>query len=156
MITILRWFSQNDSLIQTSLTNGVCVCAPVTKYVSKHLKDQATDIQSNKNHIYHFTHKKCFLGSVRPYLCLSFPTQFILSLGGICIRFYFIKIHLFFKFIYFWLCWVFVAVRGLSLVVVSRGYSSLQCRGFSLRWLLLLRSTGSRCVGFSSCGSRAQ
>ena len=35
------------------------------------------------------------------------------------------------------------------------GYSSLWCAGFSLRWLLLLRSTGSRCVGFSSCGSWA-
>ena len=34
--------------------------------------------------------------------------------------------------------------------------SSLLCAGFSLRWLLLLRSTGSRCVGFSSCGSWAQ
>ena len=61
------------------------------------------------------------------------------------------------KFIYysFWLCWVFVAARGLSLVVASRGYSSLRCAGFSLWWLLLLRSTGSRCTGFSSCGSRA-
>ena len=26
--------------------------------------------------------------------------------------------------------------------------------GFSWRWLLLLQSTGSRLVGFSSCGSR--
>ena len=61
---------------------------------------------------------------------------------------------LFFK-IYFWLCWVFIAARGLSLVAVSRDYSSLRCAGFSLQWLLLLRSTGSRRVGFSSCGSRA-
>ena len=59
-------------------------------------------------------------------------------------------------FIYFWLCWVFVAARGLSLVVVSGGYSSLWCVAFSLRWLLLLRSTGSRHVGFSSCGTWAQ
>ena len=29
------------------------------------------------------------------------------------------------------------------------------CAGFSLRWLLLLRSTGSRHTGFSRCGSRA-
>ena len=50
---------------------------------------------------------------------------------------------------------VFVAVRGLSLVVVSGGYSLLQCVGFSLRWLLLLQSMGSRRTGFSSCGSRA-
>ena len=35
------------------------------------------------------------------------------------------------------------------------GYSSLQCAGFSLRWLLLLWSTGSRGSGFSSCGSQA-
>ena len=44
---------------------------------------------------------------------------------------------------------------GFSLVAASGGYSSLRCAGFSLRWLLLLRSTGSRCVGFSSRGSRA-
>ena len=69
--------------------------------------------------------------------------------------FHFLK-YLFILFIYFWLHWVFVAACGLSLVAVSRGYSSLQCAGFSLRWLLLLRSTGSRCMGFSSCGAWAQ
>ena len=58
-------------------------------------------------------------------------------------------------FLFFWLCWVFIAVHRLSLVAASGGYSSLQCAGFSLRWLLLLRSTGSRRAGFSSCGSRA-
>ena len=66
-----------------------------------------------------------------------------------------ILFFLVYLFIYFWLLWVFIAVHGLSLVAASRGYSSLQCMGFSLRWLLLLRSTGSRCTGFSSCGSRA-
>ena len=35
--------------------------------------------------------------------------------------------------------------------------SSLLCAGFlHLRWLLLLRSTGSRLTGFSSCGAQAQ
>ena len=63
---------------------------------------------------------------------------------------------LFLKFIYFWLRWVFVAVRGLSLVAASGGYSSLWWAGFSLRWLLLLRSMGSRCMGFSSCGTWVQ
>ena len=63
---------------------------------------------------------------------------------------FFFKIYLFIYF-YFWLRWVFVAACGLSLVAVSRGYSSLQCAGFSLRWLLLLQSTGSRLAG-----SRAQ
>ena len=69
--------------------------------------------------------------------------------------------HLFFfflinLFIYFWQCWVFVAARGLSLVVASGGYSSLRCSGFSLRWLFLLRSTDSRLAGFSSRGTQAQ
>ena len=45
---------------------------------------------------------------------------------------------------------------GFSLVPESRGYSSLQCSGFSLRWLLLLWSTGSRHVGFSSYSTWAQ
>ena len=67
----------------------------------------------------------------------------------------FFLLLLLFLFIYFWLHWVFVVVRGLSLVAVSGGYSSLRCVGFSLRWLLLLQSTGSRRAGFSSCGSRA-
>ena len=74
---------------------------------------------------------------------------------------YFLKSFSFFKnlfilFIYFCLHWVFIAVCGLSLVVASRGCSSLWCAGFSLRWLLLLPSTGSRRTGFSSCGMGAQ
>ena len=50
---------------------------------------------------------------------------------------------------------VIVAARRLSLVAASGGYSSLWCVGFSLWCLLLLWSTGSRHVGFSSCGSWA-
>ena len=73
--------------------------------------------------------------------------------GGVCYFIIFFNINLF---IYFWLCWVFVAVRGLSLVAASGGYSWLRCVGFSLRWLLLLRSTGSTHAGFSSCGTWAQ
>ena len=55
----------------------------------------------------------------------------------------------FFKylFIYFWLCWVFVSLWGLSLVVASGGHSSSQCAGLSLSRPLLLRSTGSRHTG---------
>ena len=65
-------------------------------------------------------------------------------------------IHFFILFIYSWLSWVFVAARGLSLVVASGGYSSLWCMDFSLKWLLLLRSMGSGCVGFSTCSVWAQ
>ena len=32
----------------------------------------------------------------------------------------------------------------------------MQCMGFSLQWLLLLQSTGFRCMGFSSCSTQAQ
>ena len=51
-----------------------------------------------------------------------------------CYSLGFFKINLF---IYFWLCWVFAAARRLSLVAASGSYSSLQCVGFSLRWLLI-------------------
>ena len=62
----------------------------------------------------------------------------------------------FYLFIYYWLRWVFVAARRLSLVAASGGYSSLWCTGFSLWWLLLLRSMGSRPAGFSGCSTWAQ
>ena len=47
----------------------------------------------------------------------------------------------------FWLCWVFVSVRGLSLVVASGGHASSQCAGLSLPRPLFLWSTGSRRAG---------
>ena len=50
-------------------------------------------------------------------------------------------------FIYFWLCWVFVSVRGLSPVAASGDHSSSRCAGLSLSRPLLLRSTGSRRAG---------
>ena len=54
---------------------------------------------------------------------------------------------LFYLFIYFWLCWVFISMRGLSLVVASGGHSSSRCAGLSLSRPLLLQSTGSRRAG---------
>ena len=50
-------------------------------------------------------------------------------------------------FIYFWLCWVFVSVLGLSLVAASGGRPSSRCAGLSLSRPLLLQSTGSRRAG---------
>ena len=73
-----------------------------------------------------------------------------------CFFSFFFKDKFIYLFIYFWLHWVFVAVHGLSLVVASGGYSSMRCTSFSLRWLLLLQSMGSRHAGFSSCGAQAQ
>ena len=78
---------------------------------------------------------------------------FIIYVRLFCILFKNLFIYLF---IYFWLGWVFVAVHRFSLVSESGGYSLLRCVGFSLRCLLLLRSTSSRHAGFSSCGSQAQ
>ena len=58
--------------------------------------------------------------------------------------FFLIFIYLF---IYLWLHWVFISVRGLSLVVASGGHSSSRCAGLSLSWPLLLRGTGFRRAG---------
>ena len=71
--------------------------------------------------------------------------------GCISFFFFFFKFYLF---IYLWLCWVFVSVRGLSLVAASGGYSSSRCLGLSLLWPLLLRSTGSVVVAHGpSCSA---
>ena len=66
------------------------------------------------------------------------------------------------NFIYFWLCWVFVAACGLSLVVASGGYScccaqASHCGGFSCCGARALGTRASVVVahGLSSCGSRA-
>ena len=64
--------------------------------------------------------------------------------GAVIYPFFFFYFYLF---IYLWLCWVFVSVRGLSLVAASGGPSSSQCAGLSLSRPLLLRSTGSRRAG---------
>ena len=63
---------------------------------------------------------------------------------------------IFYLFFIFGCVGVFIAACGLSAVVASGGYSLLRCAGFSLQWLLLLRSTGSRRTGFSSCSTWAQ
>ena len=60
-----------------------------------------------------------------------------ICLLAICISFFF----------FLWLCWVFVSVRGLSLVAASGGHSSSRCVGLSLLWPLLFWSTGSRHAG---------
>ena len=88
------------------------------------------------------SHPLCFLLRGNNYLNLSFSFPFfLLTLLFLCSSFFF------FKFIYFWLCWVFVSVRGLSLVAASGGHSSSRRASLSLSLPLLLRSTGSRRAG---------
>ena len=57
------------------------------------------------------------------------------------------KFTVFYLFIYLWLCWVFVSMRGLSLAVASGDHSSSQRAGLSPSRPLLLWSTGSRRAG---------
>ena len=57
---------------------------------------------------------------------------------------------------YFWLKRVFIAACRLSLVVAAGATSWLWCMGFSLRWHLVLWTTGCRCTRFASCSTWAQ
>ena len=83
-----------------------------------------------------------------------------LALGSLLFFLFFILFYFFFTFflifketsffnlfIYFWLCWVFISVQGVSLVAASGGHSSSWCTGLSLSRPLLLPSTGSRRAG---------
>ena len=73
--------------------------------------------------------------------CWSLASSYSVVIAG---SFFFFFFNLF---IYFWLCWVFVSVRGLSPVAASGGHSSSRCAGLSRSRPLLLRSTGSRRAG---------
>ena len=79
-------------------------------------------------------------------VCLSLFRNSLTSLISIFLKNIYLFIYLFIYF-NFWLCWVFVSVRGLSLVEASGGHSSSRCAGLSLSQPLLLRSTGSRRTG---------
>ena len=72
---------------------------------------------------------------------------FCLFLTQVSFSSLFFKILFIYLFIYLWLCWVFISVRGLSLVAASGGHSSSRCAGLSPSRPLLLQSTGSRRAG---------
>ena len=59
-------------------------------------------------------------------------------------------------FIYLRLLWVFISVRGLSLVAASGGHSPSRCAGLSLSRPLLLRSAGSVIVAHGPSRSAAR
>ena len=84
--------------------------------------------------------------------CACWPFIYLFGKMSISILCPFLNLAIFFfliyfLFIYFWLCWVLVSVRGLSPVAASGGHSSLRCAGLLLSRPLLLRSTGSRRAG---------
>ena len=60
---------------------------------------------------------------------------------------FFVCFKFIYLFIYFWLCWVFISVQGLSPVAESGGHSSSPCAGLSLSQPLSLQSTSSRRAG---------
>ena len=134
----------------------VCVCVSVIVlfYIFRCLiyaGDQLALVLSSSN-----TYQSCqFLHSLHSKVPLNNRLRYWMSTSSPHPPFTFFK-NLFILFIYVWLRWVFVAVCGLSLVAASGGYSLLWCMGFSLLWLLLSQSMGSRRTGFSSCGTRAQ
>ena len=86
-----------------------------------------------------------------PYSLCSFFSEYLLNLEEdgslILFFFFFFKELVIFIYFYFWLRWVFISVRGLSVVATSGGHSSSRCAGLSLSQPLLLRSTGSRRAG---------
>ena len=92
------------------------------------------------------------------FLCLiSLSTMPSKSIHGVVINHYFFT-HFFFsfkKFISFG-CAGSLLPHQLSLVAVAGSYSFFGCVGFSMQWLLLLWSIGSRVVDFSHCGPWAQ
>ena len=123
-----------------------------------------------------FTNTVLFLFPVTQTVCsTSMNIRFLIRRLGLESQFYniisravvnhliFLRLSFFFFFLYINLfIYLFLAVLSLHCHTrafsgwASGGYSSLQCTSFSLRWLLLLWGTGSRCMGFSSCGTWAQ
>ena len=89
-------------------------------------------------------------------ICISFSENWLFTsftYFSIIVDWYLFFIY--FLFIYFWLCWVFVSVRGLSLVAASGGHSSSRCAGLSLSWPLVAEHR-LQTRRLSNCGSRAQ
>ena len=125
-------------LMPTDFT-GFTVCSITQKQVA----DRRNDLLEQLWHKLETTSWKVWVLSCRCFIYFFF-LFFFLQFVAFC-------------FIYF----LFLAALGLFCCTRAfsscseQGYSSLQCAGVSLRWLLLLQSTGSRCTGFSSCGSRA-
>ena len=83
--------------------------------------------------------------------------NFLHCFGGICnISLLFNIAHLYFLnfiYFYFWLCWVFITLRGLSLVVESRGYSSVATCRLLIKVTSLVVEHRLQALRLSSCGT---
>ena len=73
---------------------------------------------------------------------IDYSVNFLFNIN--CTVFVYYKVILLKIYLYFLLCWVFVAALGCFLVVASGGYVLLQCEVFSLCGF-------SHCSGFSCC-----
>ena len=89
------------------------------------------------------------------YVCIYNHTLMYVSKSQCIILYIFFYYYYFFKFIYFWLCWVFTASHGLSLVVASRGYSLVEVYRLLFAVASLILDHGSRVRGLSSCSTQA-
>ena len=113
-----------------------------------------TDVASESSHTFTMPTPphSCSWELDRQITLLMWPAA-ILTLNGhettfkeFLFFFFFLNLFIYFL-IYFWLCWVFVSMRGLSPVAASGGHSSSRCAGLSLSRPLPLRGTGSRRAG---------
>ena len=60
-----------------------------------------------------------------------------------------------YSFTYLWLCWIFIAACGISLVVGSGDDCLVEEHGLLIVVACLISIKGSRHAGFSHCGTRA-
>ena len=144
--------SSSSGLIQTlTLLNTICTEVLVVGWRRRFDTWPRSKVQHSKTSLLWYRRADFFVFRVmwsKRYTFFSYltPTHPSQSRDFFC--------FFFFCFFPLWPCWVFTAV-WISLAAVSRGYLPLPCTGFSLRWLLLLQSSGPRCKGFRSCSTWA-
>ena len=102
-------------------------------------------------------HTACFRYELAKKICSGFSIRCYRKTRA---NFLAKPVFFFFKlinlFIYFWLCWVFVSVRGLSPVAASGGHSSAWYVGLFTIAASLVAEHRLQMRRLSNCGSRAQ
>ena len=136
------WKSKQVSCFQQSSTYPMGISlVPSSQWSPGHLMGRqflswSTDMQMGETRAYTHMHTVAWLPSARGLASQPSCSSF--------------------KVINFWLCWV--SLHGCTLAFSSCsqwGYSLQWSTGFSLQWLLLFQSTGSRHTGFSNCAAWA-